>query len=103
MAELSKYDLFMEELLSLEKQIYVFAQKCDDLFDENESLKTQILDLQSENTALKNKMKEIEEKLSISPDDGDLFNNNSLTPEDRENIKNKISELIDKIDNHLRS
>ncbi|MBN1299634.1 MAG: hypothetical protein JW995_00315 [Melioribacteraceae bacterium] len=103
MPESSKYDLFMDELLSLEKQIGVFAQRCDELVEQNNYYKDQIFNMEQENQALKNKIKEIEIQLSKQSNNEDLFGGNSLTAEDREQLKEKVGELINKIDHHLRS
>jgi predicted nucleic acid-binding Zn-ribbon protein len=100
----SKYDIFMNELLSLEKLIGVFAQKGDDEKEANTELRQTITRLEQENQALKNKIKEIEKQISQSSnEDEGLFGNNSISSEDREEVKSKISDLISKLDNHLRS
>lgn len=101
--ESTKYDFFMDELSSLEKQFYAFAQKSDELLDENEELKNRIEELSQENIALKSKIKEIEERISELPADGGLFGESTMNPEEKTEIKNKINDLISRIDNHLRS
>ena len=93
----------MDELLSLEKHIGLFAQKADEIVEVNNELKEQITRLEQENKALKNKIHEIETQLSNPSKEEDLFGNTLLTPEDKEEVKNKISELISKLDYHLRS
>lgn len=103
MPESSKYDFFLDELLSLEKLMGVFAQRGDELVDANLELKEQVNRLEEENQALKNKIKEIELQLSSPAGNGDLFDETSLSAEEREEIKNKISKLISKLDYHLRS
>ncbi len=103
MPESSKYDIFMDELVSLEKQMGVFAQKGDELADTNSELREQVNRLEEENQALKNKIKEIELQLTAPAADGELFDNSSISADDREEIKNKISKLISKLDYHLRS
>lgn len=93
----------MNELSSLEKLIGIFAQKGDDEKDTNIELRQTINRLEQENQALKNKMKEIEKQLSQPSNEEGLFGNTELSSEDREEVKTKISELISKLDNHLRS
>jgi predicted nucleic acid-binding Zn-ribbon protein len=93
----------MDELSSLEKLVGLFVQKCDDLFDKNIELNNTVLRLEQENQALKNKIKEIEDHFSNAPEQEDIFDSSSLGPEERKEIKNKIGELISKLDNHLRS
>ncbi|OGU55013.1 MAG: hypothetical protein A2V66_08060 [Ignavibacteria bacterium RBG_13_36_8] len=104
MAETSKYDFFMDELSSLEKQLYTFVQKSFELTDKNSKIEKKMQQLEKENDVLKMKIREIENKLNNSLfNDNSLFNNDSLKLEDRELIKSKISELISKIEYHLRS
>ncbi|MFC2136093.1 hypothetical protein ACFLTH_15870 [Bacteroidota bacterium] len=104
MPETSKYDFFMDELNSLEKNLYSFVQKSFELNEKNTRLDKKINQLEKENEVLKLKIDEIESKLNNSLfEDSEILNNNSLNLEDREYLKNKISELISKIDYHLRS
>lgn len=103
MPDSSKYDIFMDELLSLEKQMGVFALKSDEIAEANAELREQVIRLEEENRALKNKIKEIELQLSSPAGNDDVFENTSITAEEREEIKNKISKLISKLDYHLRS
>ena len=49
MAESSKYDIFIDELNALEKQIYFFLQKGDELSDANQALENRIVILEKEN------------------------------------------------------
>lgn len=104
MAETSKYDFFIDEINALEKQIYYFIQKGDELLDANEDLSKKITNLEQENEALKKRITDIETKLSKTIlNEENLFDSDSLNLEEREVLRNKISELINKIDYHLRS
>lgn len=104
MAEQSIYDFFLDELFSLEKSIYLFVERCDEIVEEKSALEKTIKNLKDENEILKLKLEQLEKETKTRTFSDDLFetdgNNNS---EDREAIKAKIAELIDKIDNHLRS
>lgn len=103
MAETSKYDIFLDELNSLEKQIYIFIQKADELEEKNQGLSNRITLLERENNELKKKLVEIESKLSRTfIGNEDLFKD-SFNFEDKDAVKKKITELIAKIDYHLRS
>ncbi len=62
MAETSKYDNFMEELTSLEKQIYFFIQKSEELLKDREKNEKRISQLETENEVLALKLNEIESK-----------------------------------------
>ena len=105
MAETTKYDLFLDELNTLEKQIYYFIQKGSEVIEANEALNNRINQLEKENEALKKRINEIEAKLSKSLllNDENLFGNESLNLEEREALKSKINDLIARIDYHLRS
>lgn len=104
MAEFSKYDLFMNELISLEKELYAFIQERDDLREEKESLLERIEELEKENTELKAKHSEMLAKFNNIDSDSFIFSGDEFSsPEEREKIKNRINELISKIDSHLRS
>ena len=104
MSETSRYDFFMDELSSLEKQIYLIAQKCDELTEEKGALEKTIKQLKEENEVLRLQLEETERNITISESDNtDLFGETSLKNEEKEEIKEKITNLINKIDNHLRS
>lgn len=103
MPETSKYDLFLDELGSLEKQMYFFIQKGSELAETNQGLNNRITLLERENEALRKKIIEIESKVSKTLlNDQNLFDT-SFNIEEKEALRNKISELIAKIDYHLRS
>ena len=104
MSEISKYDLFVEELNTLEKQIYYFLQKGTDLQEANQALNNRITLLERENDSLKKKIIDIESKVSKSLFNGEPFiGGDNFNIEEKEALKNKINELIAKIDYHLRS
>lgn len=104
MAEGSKYDMFLDELNALEKQIYYFIQRGGELLEANQALSNRITLLERENDSLKKKINEIESKVSKSFfNQENLFGNETLNVEDKEALKSKISDLIAKLDYHLRS
>ncbi|KAF0151159.1 MAG: hypothetical protein FD143_2194 [Ignavibacteria bacterium] len=104
MSETSKYDMFLDELNSLEKQIYYYFQKGTELAETNQGLNNRIALLERENEALKKKIAEIESKVSRTLlNDQNLFGDDAFNIEEKEALKHKISELIARIDYHLRS
>ena len=103
MAESSKYDFFTDELTALEKQIYVFLQKNEELQHENRELSNRVKNIDKENEVLKLKLQEIETKLNHFEENGSQNYSEAFNPEEKEDLKNKISDLISKIDYHLRS
>lgn len=101
MAEPTTYDYFLDELLALEKQIYIVVQREEEIVEEKNALLKELKSLKDENEILRIKLDEAEKKVG---DNNDSFNESNLfNLESKENIKNKIDELINKIDNHLRS
>jgi hypothetical protein len=101
---MTKYDLFIDELNTLEKQIYYFIQKGTEILESNQALNNRITLLERENDLLKKKISEIESKVSKSfVNSENLFGNESFNLEEKEALKNKIGELIARIDYHLRS
>lgn len=90
MTEISKYDLIFEELSVLEKQVLNLVNKNRELLKENSSLQTRI--------------KELEEKGSYLVNELDELKRGGITNlKERESLKLKLNELVNKIDFHLRS
>lgn len=96
MPENSKYDFFMDELNSLEKQIYSLVQKSEELLEEKAALTNRISKLELENEVLRLKIEELE---TITPG-RDVGN---ISQEDRDVLKKRIEEIVSKIDNHIGS
>jgi len=92
--------MFMDELTSLEKQIYTFVQMYEEIAEKKSELEKQLLLLEKENEILKLKIKDKRSNPELTKD---LFNLGNINLEDRENLKGKITDLINKIDYHLRS
>lgn len=104
MGDVTKYDIFLEELSALEKQIYYFIQKGSEILEANQALNNRIIQLERENEILKKRLTELELKVSKSrSNENYLFDFENLNEERKEKLKNKISELIARIDYHLRS
>jgi len=104
LAENSKYTFFMDEIIALEKEVHIFLQKHEVLKKESSDLQKELEENYKENELLKLKNKELDEKLKDVAFQGtSLFNSDSLDTENKEEIKQKISELISKLDYHLRS
>lgn len=94
----------MDELSSLEKQVYKFLQKSTDVTEENKNLHKRIKQLEKENEVLKLKVDDIETKLNNAFIDTENSQFSGLFNEDeKQEMKNRINELITKIDFHLRS
>jgi len=92
LTEISKFEILFDELALLEKQVMNLSQKNKELSFDNSKLIIRISELEDQ---LKNLKKENE----ILINSGTL----NLNSKEREEIKQKITELVGKIDNHLRS
>ena len=94
----SKYDSFLTELNSFEKEVYTFIHKKEVVDSENLELRKKFSELESENNSLKKKIENLELKLAKI--------NDGKTPTflaESDNLKERIGELISRIDYHLRS
>ncbi|MCX6149043.1 MAG: hypothetical protein NTX22_00800 [Ignavibacteriales bacterium] len=90
MTELLKFDIILDELTSLERQVISLTQKNKELSYDNSRLSV--------------KINELEEQIrSLYKENDILVNSNSLNLKEREELKQKINELVSKIDYHLRS
>ncbi len=104
MPDSSKYDFFMDELSSLEKQVYKHIQRTSEVSEENKTLHKRIKQLEKENEVLKLKVDDIETKLNNAFIDTENSQfGGLLNDEEKTQLKNKINDLISKIDFHLRS
>lgn len=102
MSDGSKYDFFMNELNSLEKQVNIFIHKSLDLKEKNRELLSKINKLKDENEVLRLKNEELEERLNeLETQKENILN--SFNGEDKEKLIKVIDGLISNIDYHLRS
>lgn len=94
----------MDEINSLEKMVHSYVQQAEEIGSRNEELQDEIDTVKKENELLKFKIKELEEKVGeIAMHGNTLFEGSSANQEEREKLKNKINELISKLEYHLRS
>lgn len=103
MAERSRYDLFMDELSTLEKQVYFLVQKnrelADNVVDSNKVNKN----LEKENEILKLRIQELETKLANSSSQESGINMKAEIAFDKDLMKKQIDDLVTVIDYHLSS
>lgn len=103
MSDTSKYDLFMEEIVSLEKMVQKFVVENEEIGNEKTILESKVDNLEQENEVLVLKIKELEKKLNNAENKTVPESKSSLDFSERENLKNQIDDLISKIDYHIRS
>jgi len=99
----SKYDIFLDELNSLEKQIYIFVHKIKELEEGKNALDKKVKKLFNENEILTMRIEEISSNISKSVNLADEINLEKINWENKEELKSKIEELISKINYHIRS
>jgi len=104
LSETTKYESFFDELTALEKQIYFFKRKYDELKKYKEDARIRITELEKENMLLKNRVEELEEKLRTGDYVSGQFMEDLFSGVDEKaKLKKRIDELIQKVDNHLSS
>lgn len=103
MPDLSKFEIFLQELNSIEVQVSAHIELCDELQKRNKELEKKLLSLQKENEYLKMQSAEGGENGERRSDDNHNAVFSSLSSKERENLKVKITEVISKINNHLTS
>jgi len=103
-AELSKYDLLLSDLKTIEAHIAVLKSKLNDSVERNVELEKKLSQIQNENKELTKKLGKFEKEIvPANRDKSDTETNilNSLNLKERENLKAKLQNLISRIDYHL--
>lgn len=105
MAEISKFDIIVEELSALEKQIGGISKRNTEIVVKFDALEKANKHLINENSNLKIKVLELERRLeSLLKERESLLNeHNLLNVKEKENLKVQIDGLINRINHHLRS
>ena len=101
MADLTKYEILINDLTSIETQLSILVHKNQELQSKNVELETQVNQLRSENSFFAQKLSSIESEVQNSKNDGEDNLFNSLNLKERENLKVRLQNLISKIDYHL--
>lgn len=101
MSENSKNDILLNDLTDIQSLVEVLIVKCRDLSDANEKLESQINILKKEKSELTQNILKLEEKNTAKKEKTDSAVLGNLNKTEKEELKNKISELISRIDFHL--
>lgn len=103
MGELSKYEIIINDLNLIETQAEILKNKAKDIELRNSKVERTIEQLKAENAALNQKIAKLEGEIDrlIGKTELNIFN--SLTSKEKEALKTKIENLINKIDYHLSS
>ncbi len=104
MSELTKYEIVLNELISLEVQVSALIEKIELLQKHKKEQEQKIMGLSKENELLGLKLTALENEISDNKSGKhNLTSTLQLDVKEKENIKNKIHELINKIDYHVKS
>lgn len=103
MAELSKQEIIINDLNSVQTQLSILINKYNDLFHRNADLELLLEEAKKENAALSQKVIKLQSELESvrSESDSNVFN--TINPKEREDLKIKLQNLISRIDYHLSS
>jgi predicted nucleic acid-binding Zn-ribbon protein len=103
-SDTSKYDLFNDEIDSLEKMVQKFVAENLELEEKKSAISEKVEKLERENEILVTKINELEKKLTKAEDKpSSSVGKTKLDLSERENLKNQIDDLIERIDYHIRS
>ncbi len=104
MSGTSKYDLLLKEINEIEKYVHTFVSKNQELQKEKNELEEKVAKLNNDNKILISKINELEKKAnSAEVNITSILSKKKLNVNERENLKNQIDELIEKIDYHIQS
>jgi len=101
--ELSKYESIINDLNLIETQAEVLKNKAKDIEIRNIHIERAIEQMKAENAALSQKVVKLEGEIDRLIGKAELNIFNSLTSKEKETLKSKIENLINKIDYHLSS
>lgn len=104
MSELSKYEIVLNELMSLEVQVSSLIEKYELLQKHKKELELKISGLKKENELLIMKLATIEnENRDLLSGKPGQFSGIKLSDSEKESVRNRISDLINRIDYHIKS
>ncbi len=101
MSELTKQELLLNDLSTIESQISMLVHNNIDLKKRNGELENLLKLLKDENSVLVGKLEELENKLQEVSENTETSLFNTLNTKERENLKIRLQNLISKIDHHL--
>jgi flagellar biosynthesis chaperone FliJ len=102
-SDTSKYDLFMDEIVALEKMVQKFVIDNVEVVEQKSTLEFKLDNLEKENEILVLKIKELEKKINKVEENTSAEGKTNLDLNERQNLKNQIDDLISRIDYHIRS
>jgi len=101
--DLTKYDIILSDLNFIESQASSVKDKFEELKNRNNELEDIVFLLKKEKNLLNQRIAQLESQLEQKPDVEENSEKLNLNVEEKEILKNKIKQLITKIDYHLSS
>ncbi len=104
MSEYTKSEILLNELNTIETQASILVSNCSDLTNRNLDLEKQLESAQQKISELTLRIVGIESELSEiknKKDNNSLFD--SLSSEERANLKSRLQNLLTRIDYHISS
>ncbi len=104
MSEYSKSENLLNDLNAIETQVSILASNCSDLTNRKTDLERQLESAQQRISDLSKKIETLEMELTEIKNEKDndaLFN--SLSSEERANLKSRLQNLLTRIDYHISS
>jgi len=99
LVDLAKYETLISDLGKLESQVEIIKNKYSDTLGRNKELEISLNEIQQDKNLLHQKISEMESELEdITLKSEEI---SKLNLEEREEIKNKIRDLISRLDKHL--
>lgn len=101
MPDSSKYEILLGELSSIESELVILANMYKDLQFKNKELEKQVLELQKDNTVLQIKIHGLEKEKPKGEAEFEFAD--KLGSKERETLKLRLKEMVNRIDYHLSS
>jgi len=101
LVDLAKYETLISDLSKLESYVEILKNKYSDTVERNKELEVSLNEIQQDKNLLHQKISEMESELEdtkLKSEEKSILNS-----EEQEEIKNKIRDLISRIDKHLSS
>lgn len=104
MSEYTKSEILLSDLNAIETQVSILMSNCSDLTSRKSDLEKQLEGAQVDISELTQRLEALELELSEiknEKDNNTLFN--SLSSEERANLKSRLQSLLTRIDYHISS
>jgi hypothetical protein len=101
LSELSKYEVLLNELNSIQVQAAIITNKCKDLAQRNKELEEFLSEAKKEKTNLMQKISELENDFKTLQSNNNVNIINTYNEKEKESLKIKLQNLISRIDYHL--